>query len=621
MGLEQLLNIYTIFATTFVVNQNIMVKPSDFYSTRLRQLSSEKKRIEQRLFYIYLLRLFAFTLFIVVLVQTIQKNGESWYIVASVGMLALFFVMVRWHGVVIQRKRWVEKKIAVNINEQKFLKFDYVEFSNGEEYKYLAPNLAADFDIFGSSSLFQYINRTVTPEGGEQLATNLCSWSIDSQTITSKQEAIQELTGKPMFLEDFQAQKFSPTHIATNLNNLLDWFNTPIIVTPKVKLLISIYTITFAATLIMVILSILPAITLAFLLIIAMLIVFRFKKHVDNAHAKLGRSTKLYQTYSNLIYSIEHETFKTPHLKDIQDSFKNDDLKASDSISKLFKLLNRFDLRFNMVVNILFNATFLFDLQVLSQLEQWKAKHKPFASSWFDSVSKFDSLQSFARFAYNNNATTAFPTINANTTCIKGEDVGHPLIPIDKRVNNNIDFCGQPKLIVVTGANMAGKSTFLRTLAINLILAHNGAPVCASHFEFFPCNIASSINIHDSLANNESYFYAELKRINRIIEQVSENPKTLVFLDEILRGTNPNDKQLGSIGLVKKLIKLNTFTIIATHDLAIGDLEKEYPNIVTNKCFEVEIEDDKLIFDYKLKEGISKKLNASFLMRKMNIID
>lgn len=598
-----------------------MITPSGFYAERLQQLSSEKKRIEQKLFYIYLLRLVAFALFIVLLVQAIQQKGEFWYVAASTGMLAIFFAVVRWHSIITERKVWIEKKIAVNENEQKFLEFDYEKFSNGEQYKYIDPNLTADFDIFGNSSLFQYINRGSTPEGSRQLAKNLCSWSTDSQTITNKQEAILELSGKTMFLENFQASKLSPDHKAADLNNLLEWFNSPIIVTTKVRLLISIYTITFAATLIMVILSVFPTISLGFLLIFALLIVFGFKKNVDNAHAKLGHSTKLYQTYSKIISDIENEPFKSAYLTNIQDSFKSDGLKASTSISKLFKLLNRFDYRFNFVINILFNSTFLFDLQILSQLEQWKAKHKPFASSWFDSVSQFDSLQSFARFAFNNSSSTVFPSVSANDPSIKGENVGHPLIPINKRVNNNIDFYGQPKLIVITGANMAGKSTFLRTLAINLILAHNGSPVCASSFEFFPCNIASSINIHDSLANNESYFYAELKRINRIIEQVSENPKTLVFLDEILRGTNPNDKQLGSIGLAKKLIKLNTFTIIATHDLAIGDLEKEYPNIVINKCFEVEIEDDKLIFDYKLKDGVSKKLNASFLMRKMNIID
>jgi DNA mismatch repair ATPase MutS len=168
---------------------------------------------------------------------------------------------------------------------------------------------------------------------------------------------------------------------------------------------------------------------------------------------------------------------------------------------------------------------------------------------------------------------------------------------------------------------MAGKSTFLRTLSINLILAMNGAPVCARGFRFIPCDLLSSIKIQDSLSNNESYFYAELVRIREIIDHVQTNPRTLVVLDEILRGTNTRDKQTGSRGLLEKLISLNAVVLVATHDLALGELEKNYPDVVTNNCFEVELTNDQLIFDYKLKPGISQKLNASYLMKKMGIIE
>ena len=168
---------------------------------------------------------------------------------------------------------------------------------------------------------------------------------------------------------------------------------------------------------------------------------------------------------------------------------------------------------------------------------------------------------------------------------------------------------------------MAGKSTFLRTLSVNLILAMNGAPVCAKEFIFTPCDILSSIKIQDSLSSNESYFYAELVRIREIIEHLKTNPRTLVVLDEILRGTNTSDKQKGSRGLLEKLISLNAAVLIATHDLSLGELEKSHPNTIVNNCFEVELTNDQLIFDYKLKKGISQKLNATYLMKKMGIIN
>jgi len=179
---------------------------------------------------------------------------------------------------------------------------------------------------------------------------------------------------------------------------------------------------------------------------------------------------------------------------------------------------------------------------------------------------------------------------------------------------------GRPAITIITGANMAGKSTFLRTISVNLLLAMNGAPVCAREMKYTPCNIMSSIKIQDSLVENASYFYAELVRLREIIEQIQSQPKTLVVLDEILRGTNTRDKQAGSLGFLEKLISLNAIVIIATHDLKIGELENTHPGKVKNQCFEVELNKDQLVFDYKLKDGISQKLNASFLMKKMGII-
>jgi DNA mismatch repair ATPase MutS len=199
-------------------------------------------------------------------------------------------------------------------------------------------------------------------------------------------------------------------------------------------------------------------------------------------------------------------------------------------------------------------------------------------------------------------------------------ELGHPLIKKEIRVNNNFTIKGKPSITIITGANMAGKSTFLRSISINLILAMNGAPVCAKKLIFSPSDIMSSIKIQDSLFKNESYFYAELLRLKEVITHANNNPQTIIFLDEILRGTNTKDKQNGTLGLLEKLISQKSIAFIATHDLSIGELEKKYPDIVKNYCFEVELTHDQLIFDYKLKNGISNKLNASFLMKKMGII-
>ena len=198
-------------------------------------------------------------------------------------------------------------------------------------------------------------------------------------------------------------------------------------------------------------------------------------------------------------------------------------------------------------------------------------------------------------------------------------NVGHPLIPKDKRIGNDMAF-NDPSFVVLTGSNMSGKSTFLRTLGVNLVLAKMGAPVCAEEFRFYPFNVFVSMRVSDSLQNSESFFFAELKRLKRIISELEQNQKTFVILDEILRGTNSNDKRAGTIGLIKNLMTHKAVGIIATHDLVIGDMAEQYPDYLKNLCFEVEIIDNDLRFDYKLQHGVAQKMSAAFLMEKMGII-
>jgi len=197
--------------------------------------------------------------------------------------------------------------------------------------------------------------------------------------------------------------------------------------------------------------------------------------------------------------------------------------------------------------------------------------------------------------------------------------LGHPLIFKEKRVNTNFEVQKAGEIDIITGANMAGKSTFLRTVGVNLILALNGFPVCASKFQFQLLEIYTGMRTADSLKENESYFYAELKRLKRIIEKLKQGKLTFLLLDEILKGTNSVDKAKGSRKFVDNLIKLKATGIVATHDLSLCEMEKEYPDNIENKCFEVEIDHNKIEFDYKLRSGITKNMNASLLMQQMGI--
>ena len=203
---------------------------------------------------------------------------------------------------------------------------------------------------------------------------------------------------------------------------------------------------------------------------------------------------------------------------------------------------------------------------------------------------------------------------------ILAENASHPFIAKEQSIGNPININGWKHFNVITGANMAGKSTYLRTVGVNLILAMTGSAVFADKFVFQPVEIITGIKTSDSLQDGESYFFAELKRLKQIIVRLENGERLFIILDEILRGTNSADKQKGSLGLIKQLLSLNAAGIIATHDLALGKLIESFPENISNKRFEVEITNNQLEFDYKIKDGISQNLNATFLMKKMGIV-
>ena len=234
-------------------------------------------------------------------------------------------------------------------------------------------------------------------------------------------------------------------------------------------------------------------------------------------------------------------------------------------------------------------------------------------------LGEFDAIMSLSNLHYNNPQWT-FPKISADNIW-RMEDIRHPLMLQNDCVENSFVVSKMPFIKVITGANMAGKSTYLRSVGSNLVLAMMGAVVNAKSMSFCPIQIVSSLRTSDSLMSGESYFYAEIKRLQMIVERLKKGEKMFVLLDEILKGTNSNDKEQGSRSLLEQLIKLNTIGVIATHDLSLGNLSNRYPQTIQNQCFEVDIINDQLSFDYKIRDGVAQNMNASFLLKKMGIVE
>lgn len=235
-------------------------------------------------------------------------------------------------------------------------------------------------------------------------------------------------------------------------------------------------------------------------------------------------------------------------------------------------------------------------------------------------LGQVDAFISLGNFSFNN-SSYIFPSVSEETIIFSASKLGHPLIKSSERVSNDFDIPGNGSIYIITGANMAGKSTFLRTMAINYILAMAGAPVCANSLNFRPVKLFTSMRTSDSLSNHESYFYAELKRLRLLKTHVDNSEPVFFILDEILKGTNSLDKTLGSKLFIKRLIESGGTGLVATHDISLSEMEAEYPGKIYNKCFEVEIDGENIRFDYILRDGVTHKMNAALLMKQMGILD
>jgi DNA mismatch repair ATPase MutS len=328
------------------------------------------------------------------------------------------------------------------------------------------------------------------------------------------------------------------------------------------------------------------------------------------------KKMEILQTYSQLFEIIENESFNSPLLKELQSKIKEPD-SASFAVHKLKSHSNNLGQSSNILGLLILNPLVFWNIIFAIKIEKWVLSHQTSISAWFDVLAKFDSLVSFAVFAYTH-PTYSYPEVS-DSYMLEGKDLGHPMLNRDVCVQNNVAVSKRPYFLVVTGANMAGKSTYLRTIGINLTLACAGAPVCAASLKFYPYKLVTNLRTSDSLTDNESYFFAELKRLKMIIDRLEAGEPLFIILDEILKGTNSEDKQKGSVALMKQLVAMKGNGIIATHDLVLGNLEKEFPDAIKNFRFEADIKDEHLSFTYKIREGVAQNMNASFLMKKMGI--
>jgi DNA mismatch repair ATPase MutS len=543
--------------------------PSQYYNSRLEMLRNELSTVSMHLRVSYLARLLSFIGMIVMILFYVKTRFDTLFLGLSVFFLILFIIAIIWD--IKLSKKQKELKIRVNINEDelKYLNHQFSEFEDGKEFVETSSMLSSDFDLFGQESLFQYLNRSVTRTGKKLFAQSLGNQEKQSEKIRDKQEGVNELTSKPDFLEDFRTLGLQSKPETKEVEKLLEWVKSEDSDSRLIKWGAKLWPFIMAAWIVLTIGGMLSPDLLIIPVVLALLAIGQKSKITAMAHSRLNKTAQTLKKHADLIDLIESTSFSAKHLTNIQSNLISSRNDSGKALKDLFNLLEKFDYRLNFIMGILLNILLLFDFQMLRALRKWKEKHHASVPMWFTAIAKMDALTGYAIFAFNNTRQTSFPEIKEGDFTYSANDLKHPLLPAEESVGNDISFSGRPCVLVITGANMAGKSTFLRTLAVNLILGMNGAPVCAKKMTFSPVDIRSSINIRDSLARHESYFYAELQRLKKITEHVIKHPDTLVILDEILRGTNSKDKHNGSVGLLEKFISLNAIVVIATHDLGL----------------------------------------------------
>nr|WP_315184679.1 DNA mismatch repair protein [uncultured Flavobacterium sp.] len=589
----------------------------EVYKVKKEAYSEALYKINKKYNSISVLRLLTIVFFLVSLYYYI-KTSTVFFMVLAVLLLVLFIVLMRFHSRLLFQKKIKQALLAINENEIAYLNREKIPFENGAEFNDFHHPYAYDLDIFGDHSVFQNLNRTATFIGKKTLAKQLLTL-LPNEEIVRNQQAIHELDEKLNWRQEFLALAKVSDDTKSGYETLLQWNSFTGSPLTRVSVVFSfVLPLLFLVTFIAYVVTSNPA----FLSVISLLVVINlgflglFLKRIQIEIGNASNIDKTIKQFGLLMQKIEEESFQSQKLKDLQQKLTFKKENASVHLKQLASLFGNMDSIGNFVTAILFNATFLFNVHVLKALLQWKKEHTEALENWLEVIGEFEMLNSLANFSHNN-PSFVYPTLNTDFQ-IDFSNLSHPLLNPATRIGIEVQFYPQ-SFMILTGSNMSGKSTFLRSLGINMVLAGMGSSVCANKANVHPLPVLVSMRLSDSLSDSESYFFAEIKRLKQIMEALEETP-AFVLLDEILRGTNSDDKRNGTIEVVKKVIAKKAIGAIATHDIEVCLTTNDYPNVLTNKCFEVEIHNEELHFDYKLRDGICQNRSATFLMKKMGVI-
>lgn len=595
------------------------MNPENHYTERLSLTKGQLQQVKKQIFRISMLRL---TLFIAGVAGIYFFFSQTPLLIICICLTFLpLFILVKIHNRFFIRKEWLETQARIIQEELQALSGDYSSFEDGKEYVNPEHPYSFDLDIFGRRSLFQSINRTCTFFGKDRLAKWLQNHLHEKVSIEKRQEMVREISEHTLFREQFRVAGLVHHGQSSDGEKIQAWSQSPAqyLHAGWVKAFIWGVPVINSLLLITSLIGWTSFSCLGLSFGIFLVLSFGIIKRATYIQETYGKQLKSLNGYARLIALAKAENWKSAGMLELMERFNLNGQSPVQALQQLSKELDRLDLRNNQFLYVLLEGSIFFQLQEIVRIERWKVRYGQYISEWLETVGELDALCSLGTFAYNHPQYT-YPELTEKPFCFLATQMGHPLMPVSQCVKNDATIPSRPFFLIITGANMAGKSTYLRTIGVNYLLACVGAPVCCERLKLHPNQLITSLRTSDSLSDNESYFFAELKRLKRIIDLLNQGQQLFIILDEILKGTNSMDKQKGSFDLIRQFMQLKANGIIATHDLLLGSLIKQFPEEIRNYCFEADIKDNELTFSYKLREGVAQNMNACFLMKKMGII-
>jgi hypothetical protein len=591
--------------------------PIAIYEQQIEHYKAELAKFRRQLALLGYLRLFSFLIMLLSGYCFFRDGFNTTWLLPIVVMLGVFVVGLVYYVRTQDQQARAKLLLALNEQEVELATTGSAKFPTGLGWVDETHPYTGDLDVFGVASLYSHMNRTGTLSGAAALADFLSDPDREPALIRHRQEASKALAQKLAFRQLFLVNGLLAGEKQEDGKELRMWLDMPFrFINNKF-----VQVMRWVSPVLSVIALLIWATTSRYypfvgVIIMNSVILRQYLVEVNRQHMLISSKEGVFRKFALLMQLINRESFgDVVLLKEFQERTKEADV----ALKRLARVCNAWDQRMNMLVGMVLNVLGLYDLHCGVALEKWKLQYKDKVDGWFRVLFDMEVYNSMATFAYNHPGYI-YPEVDETQSQLVGKGIGHPLIPEKDCVKNDIAIGVPEQFLIITGSNMSGKSTFLRSVGTNLLMAMCGMPVCAEEFRVSPMRIMTSMRIKDSIAKHTSYFQAELLRLQEIVMVLKSGEPVFILLDEILKGTNSEDKLSGSRSLIAHFLQYKCLGMIATHDLELGHMEAEYATRIRNYCFESTIMNDQLFFDYRIREGVARNKNATFLMKKMEII-